>query len=1121
MKASIIKKTIALGLAVASVMAASAQGVGIGDKDFTPNAAAMLEVQSKTKGVLFPRMTYTERMYIQANAQSVGLLVYQTDKDAGYYYWDGLAWKFLSPSQTAELPIFALVATTGSYADLTNKPAFAAIATTGDYNDLQNKPTIPGGSDVSWATVATSGSYNDLVDKPAIPTRLQDLEQDANYYTTVSKAEREYWNGKASLSDIPTRLQDLAQDENYYSTITRAERDKWNAAAQASTFSGNYNDLTDKPALKAVATSGSYNDLSDKPTIPGGSDVSWATVASSGSYNDLIDKPTIPTRLQDLEQDANYYTTVSRAEREYWNGKANISDIPTRLQDLQQDENYYTTVSKAEREKWNAAAQSSTFSGNYNDLADKPALKAVATSGSYNDLSDKPTFSVNLGTNGDSSVSLSTVALTGSYNDLKDKPVIPGSNDVSWATVASSGSYNDLIDKPAIPTRLQDLQQDETYYTTVSRSERESWNGKANISDIPTRLQDLIQDENYYTTVSKAERDAWNAKSSFSGNYADLNGQPTLATVATSGSYNDLSDKPTSLFATVASTGSYTDLSDKPAIPTRLQDLAQDDYYATVSRTEREYWNGKADIADIPTRLQDLAQDENYYTTISKAERERWDAAAQASGFSGSYDDLTNKPRLGDLVQDENYYTTISKEERDKWNAKSNFSGNYRDLEDKPTIPEHLKDLTTDEYYQTVSRGEKETWNSKVSQADLNDFVTPTERSNWNAAAANATTAVTKTKLSDFDSNDDSKHYTVDEKTKLAGIAAGAEVNVNPDWSATSGDAQILNKPTTLFAFDETDYSKHYTITEKTKLEGIATGAEVNVNPDWNASGGDAQILNKPDLGTLAAKSSISNADVASDAAIAISKINITDGSISASKISGISAVGTSGSYDDLEDKPTIPANIVTYTADQNDNITYNRDPTLKISGGSNTTFGQSLEEFIVSNTAIKDAIVAAILENLSNSNTQTGTNLQKAVIGAALPVGTIAMWRRSSTDLPCGWDEVTEMKSRFPVGTGQGSGLSNYVLGATGGEEMHTLTINEMPSHSHPPARAKFLNPSNWANTDSGGTKRGMTEEDERFQDATGFTGGGNAHENRPPYYGVIFIEKNRNCIDTDNVFN
>jgi hypothetical protein len=42
--------------------------------------------------------------------------------------------------------------------------------------------------------------------------------------------------------------------------------------------------------------------------------------------------------------------------------------------------------------------------------------------------------------------------------------------------------------------------------------------------------------------------------------------------------------------------------------------------------------------------------------------------------------------------------------------------------------------------------------------------------------------------------------------------------------------------------------------TDKTKLDGVATGAEVNVNADWSAGSGDAQILNKPTLGTAAAK---------------------------------------------------------------------------------------------------------------------------------------------------------------------------------------------------------------------------------------------------------------------------
>ena len=57
--------------------------------------------------------------------------------------------------------------------------------------------------------------------------------------------------------------------------------------------------------------------------------------------------------------------------------------------------------------------------------------------------------------------------------------------------------------------------------------------------------------------------------------------------------------------------------------------------------------------------------------------------------------------------------------------------------------------------------------------------------------------------------------------------------------------------------------SNDYTATEKIKLAGIAAGAEVNVNADWTAADGDAQILNKPVLGTAASKNTgISVGDV-------------------------------------------------------------------------------------------------------------------------------------------------------------------------------------------------------------------------------------------------------------------
>ena len=79
---------------------------------------------------------------------------------------------------------------------------------------------------------------------------------------------------------------------------------------------------------------------------------------------------------------------------------------------------------------------SSSFSGSYNDLTDKPVLFSGAYadltglptlfSGSYNDLTNKP------------------VLFSGAYADLTGKPAL--------ATVATSGSYNDLLNRPTIPS---------------------------------------------------------------------------------------------------------------------------------------------------------------------------------------------------------------------------------------------------------------------------------------------------------------------------------------------------------------------------------------------------------------------------------------------------------------------------------------------------------------------------------------------------------------------------------------------------------------------------------------------------------------------------------------------
>jgi hypothetical protein len=71
-----------------------ALGQGVGINTATPDNSAMLDVVSTNKGVLIPRMTAAQRGAITSPA--TGLLVYQTDGSAGFWYYDGTAWRQLT-----------------------------------------------------------------------------------------------------------------------------------------------------------------------------------------------------------------------------------------------------------------------------------------------------------------------------------------------------------------------------------------------------------------------------------------------------------------------------------------------------------------------------------------------------------------------------------------------------------------------------------------------------------------------------------------------------------------------------------------------------------------------------------------------------------------------------------------------------------------------------------------------------------------------------------------------------------------------------------------------------------------------------------------------------------------
>ena len=83
-----MKKSFLSIICISSVINLFSQSTGIGTT--TPNASAMLDVQSTTKGLLMPRMTMAQRNAIGTPA--TGLMVYQTDNTPGFYFYNGTGW---------------------------------------------------------------------------------------------------------------------------------------------------------------------------------------------------------------------------------------------------------------------------------------------------------------------------------------------------------------------------------------------------------------------------------------------------------------------------------------------------------------------------------------------------------------------------------------------------------------------------------------------------------------------------------------------------------------------------------------------------------------------------------------------------------------------------------------------------------------------------------------------------------------------------------------------------------------------------------------------------------------------------------------------------------------------
>lgn len=132
-----------------------------------------------------------------------------------------------------------------------------------------------------------------------------------------------------------------------------------------------------------------------------------------------------------------------------------------------------------------------------------------------------------------------------------------------------------------------------------------------------------------------------------------------------------------------------------------------------------------------------------------------------------------------------------------------------------------------------------------------------------------------------------------------------------------------------------------------------------------------------------------------------------------------------------------------------------------------------------------------------ANARTNLGVNTQAEILSAAYPVGSIYMSVNSTSPASLFGGTWEQLKDRFLLGAGD-----TYSNGATGGAATVTLTTSQIPSHTHTVYSRSVYS--------GGGSYIGFCNEANSTSSyVTGSRGGGEAHNNMPPYLTVYMWKR------------
>lgn len=431
------------------------------------------------------------------------------------------------------------------------------------------------------ATVATSGSYNDLSDKPIIPsaytlptassTVMGGVKIGSNISVTSGTISITKSNVTSALGYTPP-ASDTVYNNATTSTaglMSAADKVKLNSIASNA---NNYTHPSTHPAsmitgLAGVATSGSYNDLTDKPAIPASSTVDSELSSTSTNpvqnkvINAALNSKADSSMLSAYLPLAGGACTGSVSAPNFQTGTGTTNYFQCRKFRGEGDANTYyhavdfgysghDSVDFYEYDpNWNfykctsGTKSGAVLVGNINEygwnggarLSGTPTAPTAVAGTNTTQVATTAFVQTAVSSKVDASA-LAAVATSGNYNDLTNKPTIPGAYTLPYATSSVLGGVK-IGNNISVSSGIISLSQANVISAlgyTPSASDTTYGNATTTSSGLMSstdkvKLNGIANNANYYIHPST------HPASMISG----------LATVATSGSYNDLTNKPT------------------------------------------------------------------------------------------------------------------------------------------------------------------------------------------------------------------------------------------------------------------------------------------------------------------------------------------------------------------------------------------------------------------------------------------------------------------------------------------------------------------------------------------------------------------------------------------------